>query len=132
MQHQDIIELCDSVLCQKAREYATPEQRWHNFFLSSKLSRDLGIDLTPVQCAKGFALKHYTSCMDIYENRIKATAALVQEKGCDLVNYYLIVRCLEEDQINPLTELWLNELRDKNIQDCPWALGYKLLRFYVP
>jgi len=126
--HDEIVEMCNSVLNKKAEEYASPEDRWHNFYQSSVLFQDFAKDfhtvrnISPIDCCLFFSLKHYTSCVDILSGKA-VSDELRKEKGGDLVCYYLIYRCLKAGRVTPETSKWLLECTRK-----PWSLGYDLLR----
>lgn len=80
-----------SVLAAKAGEYAT-DDRLHNFKRSGQIS-----NRTPEQALLGMLVKHVTSIFDIVEEVAVgklASAAMVDEKIGDAVNYLILLEAL--------------------------------------
>jgi hypothetical protein len=134
MTHQEIVEMCDAVMNRKAEEYASPEERWHNFYQSAVLFQNfyryfvIIEDVSPMDCCLMFALKHYTSCEDIVNGK-PATPEMVKEKAGDLLNYYLIYRAMDSRTTVVETSTWLSELCSMPRHEAmPWIVGYELLR----
>ena len=129
MNLKQIADMCDKVLNQKAHEYATPNERWHNFITAVEKARDFDrgslLCLSPGAWACAFAMKHYVSCIDIDRGDKLFDPDVVKEKAGDLLNYYLIHRCIEDGRVSPDTYDWLRELLES--QERPWILGLELL-----
>ena len=135
MTHDAIVRMCDEVMSAKGKDYASPTDRWSNFHQASGYSQDFGnwtdslhLALSPKDCVVAFALKHYESCMAIRKSGV-LDPVRVMEKAGDLLNYYLIWRCLDENLIVPKTDQWLTELAvtNKRWESKPWIIGYDLL-----
>lgn len=126
---EEIADMCDCVLYSKATEYATPDQRWHNFIEAAERAKDFNrgslLQLSPEAWACAFAMKHYISCRDIDQGILVASPEVIREKAGDLVNYYLIYTCIVDGFTNPDTLTWLRELYVSKRE--PWYLGLKLL-----
>jgi hypothetical protein len=134
MTHADIVAMCDQTLNRKAEEYATAEDRWHNFYQASKLFgdfdnyRDTAYYVSPIDACLLFALKHYTSCVDIANGK-PASPEMVKEKAGDLLNYYIIYCCLRDGKVSVGIDECLMDLISKpRVAGVPWVLGYILLK----
>jgi len=134
MTHQEIVAMCDSTLSRKASEYATAEDRWHNFHQSAKLFddfvgwNDIMDRVSPNDCVTMFALKHYTSCVDIAIGK-PASPEMVKEKAGDLLNYYIIYVCLRDGVVSvDIDETLMNLICKPRAEGMPWVLGYQLLK----
>ncbi len=85
-------------LIEKTKEYATADDRLHNFNKGEQISgkpREIVL--------WGFALKHYISFMDILDNIEKGilpTEKLIDEKIGDLINYLILEEACIKDKIN--------------------------------
>jgi len=113
----EIAEMCDATLQSKAKEYASPDERWHNFITANKVDPTM----SPKKWVYAFAMKHHVSCLDIIEGKDLD----VKEKAGDLVNYYLIYRCIRDYKVNPDTQQWLLDL---GVLRTPfWIVGLDLL-----
>lgn len=76
------------VLIEKAKEYATDNNRLHNFDRCANITSQ-----TRERCLDGFMLKHYTSYRDILDNidiGILPSKELLNEKVTDLINYFIL------------------------------------------
>jgi len=134
MTHAEIVAMCDQTLNKKASEYATAEDRWHNFYASAELFSDFRrytdtvLAVSPIDTCLLFALKHYTSCVDIANGK-PATPEMVKEKAGDLLNYYLIYCAMSKGVVSVDTDETLTQLmKIPHDGGLPWALGYRLLK----
>lgn len=87
-------------LSDKAREYATGDDRLHNFNKGAAIA-----DKPREQVLWGFALKHYISFLDILEALPETVPSneVIDEKIGDLINYLILVEaCLKERNDNTL------------------------------
>jgi hypothetical protein len=85
----------ETVLAAKAREYATDDNRYHNFFRAAALQ-----GCTPEQALMGMLSKHLVSVLDM----VDATAAknweawpgkrIIDEKIGDSINYLILLEAL--------------------------------------
>lgn len=85
-------------LSSKAEEYATDNDKLHNFNVGARLTGQ-----TRERVLWGFALKHYISFLDILDNLDKRklpTEAIVDEKIGDLINYLVLVEASLKDRLN--------------------------------
>ena len=133
MTHDEIVAMCDQTLNRKASEYATAEDRWHNFYASADLFDDfyrwtsLVEEVTSIDCVLMFALKHYTSCVDIAEGK-PATPEMVKEKAGDLLCYYLIYCAIRKGVVSvDANDELIDLMKLPHEEGLPWALGYLLL-----
>lgn len=85
------------MLASKADEYATEQDRLHNFNKGAAIANK-----PREQVLWGFALKHYISFLDILEalpDKVP-TDEVIDEKVGDLINYLILVEaCLKERNI---------------------------------
>lgn len=86
---QDRLEKIQHTLVVKGKEYATENNRLHNF--------DRGASVTGQTREKalwGYAVKHYVSFLDMLDNMEKGkmpTPQLVDDKIGDLINYLILI-----------------------------------------
>ena len=83
------LELIRSVLSAKQGEYATNDDRLHNFNTASK-----ELDGTPAENCWGFAKKHLVSIFDMVSGRRPVTKAAIDEKIGDAINYLILLECV--------------------------------------
>lgn len=91
------IEMCKSVLCSKAEEYAT-DDRLHNFKVAGKLQK-----CTAVKALGGMMAKHTVSVYDLiddYERGKVISKEMWAEKIGDSINYLLLLTALLEEDKN--------------------------------
>jgi hypothetical protein len=79
--------MADEVLNKKAREYATDEDRLHNFKSAAAL-----IGGTPEQALWGFAVKHLVSISDMVASDEAYSQEAWDEKIGDALNYLILLR----------------------------------------
>ena len=92
---EDRLNLCVSVLCKKADEYAT-DDRLHNFKVAAKLQ-----NCTPEKALAGMMCKHTVSVYDLIndlENGKCATREMWEEKIGDSLNYLLLLTAMLEER----------------------------------
>lgn len=85
-------------LSSKAEEYATDNDKLHNFNVGARLTGQ-----TREKVLWGFAIKHYISFLDILDSLDKGklpTETLVDEKIGDLINYLVLVEASLKDRLN--------------------------------
>ena len=85
-------------LSSKAEEYATDNDKLHNFNVGARLTGQ-----TREKVLWGFAIKHYISFLDILDNLDKGklpTEAMVDEKIGDLCCYLVLVEASLKDRLN--------------------------------
>ena len=73
------------VLCAKAKEYATDENRFHNFDEAARL-----LNCTPKAALEGMLVKHWVSVMDLIDATPPVAEALINEKVGDAINYVIL------------------------------------------
>lgn len=87
-------EMSEQVLVQKAKEYASDNDRLHNFKSAAAL-----IGGTPEQALWGFAVKHLVSVSDMVASGGHYSNAQWDEKIGDAVNYFILLRaCVFESE----------------------------------
>ena len=88
----------EETLSSKAEEYATDNDKLHNFNVGARLTGQ-----TREKVLWGFAIKHYISFLDILDSLDKGklpTEAIVDEKIGDLINYLVLVEASLKDRLN--------------------------------
>ena len=88
----DQIARSTDVLTKKQAEYATDEDRLHNFHAGAGLT-----GRTPEQVCGGFLLKHVVSIFDMIESGEPQRIDLWNEKITDMINYGLLLRAIVEE-----------------------------------
>jgi hypothetical protein len=78
-----------SVLGSKKKEYASNEERLHNFKVAAKATGK-----TPEQALWGMYMKHWVSVQDMVEDPYKITRESIDEKIGDSINYHILLEAL--------------------------------------
>jgi len=86
------IEHCKSILCSKAKEYATAD-RLHNFKVAGALQ-----GVSPVQALMGMMTKHTVSVADMCMSGETYPQELWDEKITDSINYLLLLAALVREE----------------------------------
>lgn len=86
------IERSTSVMCNKAKEYAT-QDRLYNFKVAAGIR-----DCTPIQALAGMMEKHTVSVYDMCDSGGEYPIELWNEKITDSINYLLLLRALVEEK----------------------------------
>lgn len=89
------LESIKSVLGSKAKEYASGDNRFHNFDVAARIA-----GTTPEKALMGMMLKHEVSVRDLVNNPENATIELIDEKIGDNVNYLILLEGLLKRRIN--------------------------------
>lgn len=89
------LEKCTSMLCGKAKEYATDDERLHNFKVASVIQ-----GRTMVQALGGMMCKHTTSIYDMIESGQYYPLEKWDEKITDHINYLLILAAVIREEKN--------------------------------
>ena len=93
-----VIERCEKIknlLSSKGKEYASQDERLHNFKAASAAS-----GRTPEQALWGIYMKHWVSVQDMVEGSLKPTAKLINEKIGDSINYHLLLEALMLERLS--------------------------------
>ena len=101
------LDICKSILCKKADEYARDEDRLHNFKCAAGL-----LNCDPKEALCGMMVKHTVSVADMCRDGIFHPIELWDEKITDSINYLLLLKALvvEEKELDlaapndPLTD----------------------------
>lgn len=84
------IEKTRKVLIKKEEEYASTEDRFHNFKVAARI-----LNCTPENALLGMAMKHFVSVLDIVESldtpNPKLDIPLIDEKIGDAINYLILL-----------------------------------------
>jgi hypothetical protein len=87
------IQRIREVLVFKAKEYATEENRFHNFDVAARI-----LNTTPEQALQGMMLKHLVSVFDLVQwadtEGDMLTEAVIDEKIGDTINYLILLEGL--------------------------------------
>jgi hypothetical protein len=88
------------VLLVKAKEYATEDNRFHNFDIAARI-----LDITPEQALQGMMTKHIVSVIDLIEwtetNTDMLTEQIIDEKIGDTINYLILLEGLLLRRLEP-------------------------------
>jgi len=87
---EQTVQMCRSVLCTKADEYAEDDDRLHNFRVAAAV---MGCDVK--QALAGMMSKHTVSVYDLVRREAKGqavSAELWDEKIIDHINYLILLR----------------------------------------
>lgn len=79
-------------LQRKAAEYAS-QDRLYNFKRAAEFMRT-----TPEKALLGMLSKHFVSVLDLIEERIPATKAMIDEKVGDAINYLILLEALLKEK----------------------------------
>jgi hypothetical protein len=90
---RDTFDKAARVLLTKAEEYASDEDRLHNFKLASHLTGG-----TPEQALWGFLVKHLVSIHDMVLNGKEYSFEVWDEKIGDSINYLILLKALVEEE----------------------------------
>lgn len=99
----DQIAICEGMLGHKAAEYATDDERLHNFKVAATLQ-----GVTPRQALAGFMAKHTVSIYDLCAAKDAADLEVWTEKITDHMNYLILLKALVVEELLGL---------DKNMAD---------------
>lgn len=87
------LEKIKTVLGAKAKEYASPQDRFHNFRVAGRMA-----GCTPEKALYGMMLKHEVSVVDLIEmadiSPDKLNEPLIDEKIGDNINYLILLEGL--------------------------------------
>ena len=87
------ISKCKEILVDRAEQYATAQDRLHNFKRGASIA-----DCTPAQYAKSLMLKQFTSVLDIIDGTIDPLDDIIDEKMTDIHNYLYLIEALLKEQ----------------------------------
>ena len=93
------VNLCRTVLIQKAKEYANQDDRLHNFNLAAQLNRR-----TPAQALWGMLTKHIISLSDMIQSGDDYSQEMWDEKIGDTLNYLFLLDAVTKDGSEPVEE----------------------------
>lgn len=93
------IERCRDILFQKAEEYATDDERLHNFNAGAAISGE-----TPAQVLSGYMLKHTISVYHMVSADDPTTFSNDKwdEKITDHINYLILLRAILDEAFDKL------------------------------
>lgn len=91
------LEKCKDTLIVKAKEYASDNDRLHNFAEAAKLKKT-----TKSDCALSFGMKHIISIIDIVRaiqvGNAVVSECVIDEKIGDAINYFLLIEaCITQE-----------------------------------
>lgn len=98
------LKLLREILGNEVTEYATEENRYHNFDKAAKIQ-----DITPEQALCGIMTKHFVSVLDIIDgvsNDYLYTVTYIEEKIGDTIKYLIILESMIKDRRLPLLSSW--------------------------
>lgn len=87
------LEKIQQTLITKAKEYATGEDRLHNFKKASAFTGE-----TPAQVCVGFMIKHLVSVNDLVNQVAPPSPAMIDEKIGDAINYLILLEALLKER----------------------------------
>jgi hypothetical protein len=91
---RDTFDKAARVLLAKADEYASDEDRLHNFKLAKYV---MGVD-TPEQACWAFLTKHLVSIRDMVNSGEHYSPEIWDEKIGDAINYLILLKALTEEE----------------------------------
>ena len=98
MKYDDFDKLVDyifnrikTVMCSKSEEYATGEDKLHNFYRSAEMD-----GISPIEALRGMDLKHRTSISDMLDEleTKEYSQERWEEKTLDHINYMILMYAL--------------------------------------
>lgn len=99
---QLVEERCEQIkktLINKAKEYATKQDRFHNFTVAGRL-----LNISPEKALLGMMSKHLVSVFDLVEWAIEApeklNIAIINEKIGDSINYLILLEGLLKERFH--------------------------------
>lgn len=95
------MKICSEMLFKKAEEYATDDDRLHNFNAAGVL-----LNSDPIKALQGFLAKHTISLNDMMSNPDPTSYSRDQwtEKISDSINYLILLQALLEEAYGNPTE----------------------------
>jgi hypothetical protein len=81
------LKQCSDILTVKAKEYATPTDRLHNFLVAAEV-----MDVPPRQALAGMMVKHTVSIYDMCNSQYIYPDAVWDEKITDHINYLILLK----------------------------------------
>lgn len=94
------VKICEEMLGAKAAEYATDDDRLHNFKVAAALKGE-----TPKQALAGMMAKHTVSIYDMIRDDVDAPMVVWIEKISDHLNYLFLLKALVvEEKFPPAKE----------------------------
>lgn len=87
------LDKCFDIMVVKAKEYASDEDRLHNFHVAKEL---FGCDTK--KALSGMMSKHTVSIYDMCNSGKTYPTALWEEKITDNINYLLLLRCVVAEE----------------------------------
>lgn len=91
------IKTCEDVLIGKAKEYATDDDRLHNFKNAAGM-----MSCDPKEALAGMMAKHTISVYDMCRNGKDYPIELWNEKITDHINYLLLLKAVVEEEKSPV------------------------------
>ena len=87
-------QLCEDVLVDKRREYATAEVL-HNFYQAAKMQ-----NITPLEALAGMMAKHTVSLYDMCRSEYNFDMSKWNEKITDHINYLILLKAIVIEEID--------------------------------
>lgn len=91
------IKTCEDVLIGKAKEYATDDDRLHNFKNAAGM-----MSCDPKEALAGMMAKHTISVYDMCRSGKDYPIELWNEKITDHINYLLLLKAVIEEENSPI------------------------------
>lgn len=90
----ETLRMVNALLEQKGREYATDDDRFHNFVVGQEIAKSMFPEIKPSQVAFMFALKHIVSIMDMLKMDVSFTEERINEKINDTIVYLILIKAM--------------------------------------
>lgn len=87
------MDKCKNTLVRKAQEYATEEDRLHNFYIGANF-----LDDTPAKYALSLMTKHLVSVRDIVLSKERPSQEIIDEKIGDAINYFILLEAILQEE----------------------------------
>lgn len=83
------IDLIQTTLSNKSKEYAYDNNRLHNFYIGAQRR-----NITPAKALDGMMLKHEVCVDDMINCRVDITREMIDEKIGDMINYLILLEAI--------------------------------------
>jgi hypothetical protein len=109
-------KICPATLGEKANEYATDKDRFHNFQVSS-IIQNLVTRPSPERAAWNLASKQMASVVDIINSNDTYSSGYLDEKFGDLINYLYLIWGILENRYGHTSQYRPTELQERETNE---------------
>jgi uncharacterized protein YbcI len=101
----------ESMLVSKAGEYATDQDRLHNFKEAARLNSE-----SPAEALMGMLVKHFVSLLDIARGKV-VSFAVIDEKITDAMAYLVLLEAVLKEKANNTLDVLKERLESDDIAE---------------